>query len=91
MTDNKEALGTSQDAQATTEPFPAPPTPELIAEWEAERKARSEAELAPYKAFAARQKANTETIAEHDDLMAEMLYEITISAIGGEEESNDGV
>jgi hypothetical protein len=50
-----------------------------------------EAELAPYKAFAARQKANTETIAEHDDLMAEMLYEMTISAIGGEEESDDGV
>ena len=37
MTDNKEALGTSQDAQATTEPFPASPTPEQIAEWEAER------------------------------------------------------
>lgn len=91
MTDNKEALGTSQDAQATSEPFPAPPTPEQIAEWEAEREARSEAELAPYKAFAARQKANTETIAEHDDLMVEMLYEMTISAIGGEEESNDGV
>lgn len=91
MTDNKEALGTSQDAQATTEPFPASPTPEQIAEWEAEREARSEAELAPYKAFAARQKANTETIAEHDDLMAEMLYEMTISAIGGEEESDDGV
>ena len=91
MTDNKEALGTSQDAQATSEPFPAPPTPEQIAEWEAEREARSEAELAPYKAFAARQKANTETIAEHDDLMAEMPYEMTISAIGGEEESNDGV
>lgn len=91
MTDNKEALGTSQDAQATSEPFPAPPTPEQIAEWEAEREARSEAELAPYKAFAARQKANTETIAENDDLMAEMLYEMTISAIGGEEESNDGV
>lgn len=91
MTDNKEALGTSQDAQATSEPFPAPPTPEQIAEWEAEREARSEAELAPYKAFAARQKANTETIAEHDDLMAEMQYEMTISAIGGEEESNDGV
>lgn len=36
MTDNKEALGTSQDAQATSEPFPAPPTPEQIAEWEAE-------------------------------------------------------
>ena len=34
MTDNKEALGTSQDAQATSEPFPAPPTPEQIAEWE---------------------------------------------------------
>jgi hypothetical protein len=91
MTDNKEALGTSQDAQATSEPFPAPPTPEQIAEWEAEREARSEAELAPYKAFAAQQKANTEIIAEHDDLMAEMLYEMTISAIGGEEESNDGV
>lgn len=91
MTDNKEMLDVSQDTQAATEPFPAPPTPEQIAEWEAERKARSEAELAPYKDFAARQKANTETIAEHDDLMAEMLYEMTISAIGGEEESDDGV
>ena len=91
MTDNKEMLGVSQDTQAATESLPAPPTPEQIAEWEAEREARSEAELAPYKAFAARQKANTETIAEHDDLMAEMLYEMTIGAIGGEEESNDGV
>jgi len=79
MTDNKEALGTSQDAQATSEPFPAPPTPEQIAEWEAEREARSEAELAPYKAFAARQKANTETIAEHDDLMAYKLMKRIIA------------
>ena len=57
---------------------PDPPTPEQEEEWERERKAREAALLAPFKALKA-------TIDEHDDLMADALYEITMLELGMEE------
>lgn len=62
----------------TEEPEPEPgPTPEEEEEWERERKAAWEAKLAPFK--------NLKTqISEHDDLMAEALYELTLLEIGKE-------
>ena len=64
---------------AGDEPEPEPrPTPEQEEEWERERKAREAALIAPYIAL-------KETINEHDDLMADALYEITMLELGMEE------
>ena len=60
------------------EPFPPGPTPEEEEEWEREREAAWQAKLAPFKAI-------KETIADHDDLMADALYEITMLELGMEE------
>lgn len=67
------------------EPIPEPePTPEQIEEWERERAEREAAKLAP--SHAAQQQRNTtaEVAAEHDDLIADILYETTINDIGVE-------
>ena len=53
------------------------PTPEQEEEWERERKAAWEAQIAPFRAL-------KEQIAEHDDLMADALYEITLLEMGME-------
>ena len=59
------------------------PTPEEIEEWERERAEREAARLKPYKDAAKERKQATATIAEHDDLLAEMLFEITVHEIEG--------
>jgi len=46
--------------------------------WERKRKEEWEAKLAPFKAL-------REQIDEHDELMAETLYEVTLLEIGLEE------
>lgn len=48
-------------------------------EWERKRKEEWEAMLAPYKAAANQRKESAEIIAEHDDLLADMLFEITMN------------
>ena len=48
-------------------------------EWERKRKEEWEAMLAPYKAAAEQRKESAEIIAEHDELLADMLFEITMN------------
>lgn len=56
---------------------------EDIAALEAERKAAREAELAPAKKAADMRKENAKVIAEHDDMLAELLFEITVNEMEG--------
>ena len=56
---------------------------EDIAALEAERKAAREAELAPAKKDADMRKENAKVIAEHDDMLAELLFEITVNETEG--------
>lgn len=48
-------------------------------EWERKRKEEWEAMLAPYKTAAEQRKESAEIIAEHDELLADMLFEITMN------------
>ena len=48
-------------------------------EWERKRKEEWEAMLAPYKAAAKMRNDSAEIIAEHDELLADMLFEITMN------------
>lgn len=73
-TEPEENTATEND-----EPFPPEPTPEQEEEWEREREAAWEEMLAPFKAI-------KETIADHDDLMAETMYELTLLELGMEED-----
>lgn len=63
--------------------FPAL-TDEEIAAMEAEREAMYEAKLAPCREAAKKRNSSAEIIAEHDDMLAEMLYEVTMLAFGEE-------
>jgi len=63
----------------TEEPEPEPgPTPEQEEEWERERMAAWEAKIKPYRDLKAQ-------VNEHDDLMADALYELTLLELGMEE------
>ena len=55
-----------------TEPdYPEPcPTPEQEAEWERERREREEAKIAPFLAMA-------QAMKDRDDLLADLLMEVT--------------
>ena len=53
-------------------------------EWERKRREEEEAKLAPYKAAAAQRKESAEIVAEHDELIADMLYEMTVNEILGD-------
>ena len=59
-------------------------TEEEIAAMEAEREAMYEAKLAPCREAAQKRNSSAEIIAEHDDMIAEMLYEVTMLAFGEE-------
>ena len=61
----------------TEEPIPGP-TPEEEAEWEREREAAWNAKIQPFRDLKTQ-------ICEHDDLMAETLYEVTLLELGMEE------
>lgn len=50
-------------------------------EWERKRKEEEEAKIAPYKAASDQRKENAEIIAEHDELLADMLFEMTMNEI----------
>lgn len=61
-------------------PEPADYDPE---EEEERRRREHEAELAPYKAAAKQRKESAEIVAEHDNLLADMLFEITMNEMEG--------
>lgn len=69
------------------ETFVAPDMPGLseeeIAALEAERNATKEAELAQAKKAAEMRNKSAEVIAEHDDMLAEILFEITVNETEG--------
>lgn len=50
-------------------------------EWERKRKEEEEAKIAPYKAASDQRKEGAEIIAEHDELLADMLFEMTMNEI----------
>lgn len=50
-------------------------------EWERKRKEEEEAKIAPYKAVSDQRKESAEIIAEHDELLADMLFEMTMNEI----------
>lgn len=63
-----------------------PDTPEMTAEeiaaLEAERKDAEEELLRPAKEAAQKRNETADIVAEHDDLMAEMLYEMSLKEVG---------
>ncbi len=79
MSKNKDEIVQEEavdEAVNDYEPEPGP-TPEQQEEEERERQAIEAAKLKPYRDL-------KNTINEHDDLMAEALYEITMLQIGTE-------
>lgn len=71
--DENEIL-TMEDEAAAAELMPEMPEDDPE-EWEQKRKEEWEAELAPFKALRAQ-------INEHDELIAETLYEVTMLELG---------
>lgn len=66
-------------------PDPIPdPSPEQQAEEEAERKAQEEATFGPMRRAAEQRKQSAAITAEHDDLLADVLYELTMTQLGEE-------
>lgn len=65
------------------EPMPKP-TPEQREEEEKERTARDEAIFGPSRRAAQQRQDSADIVAEHDDLLADMLYEITMEQFGEE-------
>lgn len=59
-------------------------TDEEAAELDAARKAAWEKELEPYTKAAQQRKENTEVIAEHDELLSDILFEMTMNEMGEE-------
>lgn len=59
-------------------------TPEQIAEMEAEQQAQEEARLGAARRAAQQRKESAAIIAEHDELLADMLYEMTMNQFGEE-------
>ena len=57
-------------------------TDEEAAELDAARERAWEEELAPYKAAAAQRKESAKIIAEHDNFLADMLFEMTMNELG---------
>ena len=59
-------------------------TPEQIEQEEAEREARENEIYGPYREAAQKRNNSADIVAEHDDMIAEMLYEVTMLAFGEE-------
>lgn len=72
------------DENEIMEPVMPDPTPEQLAEEAAEREAQDEATYGPMRAAAQQRRNNAQIVAEHDDLLADMLYEITMGQFGEE-------
>ena len=56
---------------------PEPPTPEQEEEWERERKEREAALIRPYQEIA-------QAMKDRDELLADILFEMTLNEIGEE-------
>ncbi len=50
-------------------------------EWERKRREEEEARLAPYRAAAEKRNESAAIIAEHDELLADMLFEMTMNEL----------
>lgn len=53
-------------------------------EWERKRKEEEEAKVAPYQEAAAQRRESAAIIAEHDELLADMLFEMTMNEMSEE-------
>lgn len=73
MQDNIEEI---TNVAETIDPTPRP-TPEEVAEWERQREEAWEAKIRPFRNLRGQ-------INEHDDLMADALYELTLLELGME-------
>lgn len=74
------------EQNVTQETMPETPamTDEEMAALEEARAAAEAAKLAPFKQAAQQRQHSADVIAEHDDLLADMLYEMTMNEIGTE-------
>lgn len=72
------------DENEIMEPMMPEPTPEQLAEMEAERQKQDEAIYGPMREAADQRRNSAAVIAEHDELLADMLYEITMGQFGEE-------
>ena len=70
--------------ETTNMPVMPEMTDEEKAQMEAEAQAHREAVLAPYKAAAQQRQKSADVIAEHDELLADMLFEMTMNQFGEE-------
>jgi len=66
------------------EPMTPEPTPEQLAEMEAARQAQDDETYGPMRRAAEQRHRSAAVIAEHDELLADMLYEITMGQFGEE-------
>lgn len=73
MPENIEEVILTEDEEPTPRP-----TPEEEEEWERQREAAWNAKIQPFRNLKAQ-------INEHDDLMADALYELTLLELGMEE------
>lgn len=65
--------------------MPAPElTPEQAQEAEAAQKAQDEATFGPMRRAAQQRQQNAAIVAEHDELLADMLYELILQQFGME-------
>lgn len=64
-----------------------PPAPDFDPdEWDRKRKEEEEAKLAPYKTAAAQRQESADIIVEHDELLADILFEMTMNEFGPDDE-----
>lgn len=75
MPDNVQEEAVVNDEILDPEPGP---TPEEQEEWERQRKAEWEAKIAPYRALHEQLQTHEEAIEQHDELLSDALYEISI-------------
>lgn len=67
------------------EPIPSGMTDEEIELLEQQRKAEAAAKIAPCMAAREQRQESADIVAEHDSVLADILYEMTISEFGVEE------
>lgn len=67
------------------EPFPTGMTDAEIDRLEQQRKAEAAAKIAPCIAAREQRQESADIVAEHDSVLADILYEMTMSEFGDEE------
>ena len=73
-----------KEVENMSNPMPMEFTPEQLERDEAERAAHEEKTFAPYRKAREQREVSAEIVAEHDDMLAEMLFEITMNQFGEE-------